>query len=141
MTSKITVGLQKKIGQPNYGSVGASCCVEVEIDAETRQHPTAITDVARKAYATCRQSIETELALHEQVERRRVAEPHARRTSSNGRSATEAQQRAIRTIAGKAGINIASDLEDRFGVSSPSQLTLGQASELIDNLKSRLTPA
>ena len=32
MAMKISVGLQKKVGQPNFGSLGASCHVEFEID-------------------------------------------------------------------------------------------------------------
>ncbi len=32
MAVKVSCGLQKKIGQPDYGSLGASCQVEFEID-------------------------------------------------------------------------------------------------------------
>ena len=31
MAMKISVGLQKKVGQPNFGSLGASCHVVFEI--------------------------------------------------------------------------------------------------------------
>jgi hypothetical protein len=32
MPLRLHVGLTKKIGQPDYGSLGASCSVEVELD-------------------------------------------------------------------------------------------------------------
>jgi hypothetical protein len=38
-------------------------------------------------------------------------------------------------------VQLASELEARFGVGTPSQLSLSQASQLIDDLKSQLTPA
>jgi hypothetical protein len=61
--------------------------------------------------------------------------------NSRPRQATEAQIRAVRAIASKAGVQLASELEARFGVGTPSQLSLSQASQLIDDLKSQLTPA
>ncbi|WP_231617909.1 hypothetical protein [Novipirellula aureliae] len=54
------------------------------------------------------------------------------------REATEAQIRAIHAIASKANVHLASQLETDFAVSTPKQLTLRQASDLIEKLKSRL---
>ena len=49
--------------------------------------------------------------------------------------------RAIRAIASKARISLASELEQGFGVQSPNQLTVAQASQLIDSLKQGLMPS
>jgi len=46
--------------------------------------------------------------------------------------------RAFRTIASKANIHLASQLTDDFGVGVPQQLTIRQASDLIEKLKGQL---
>ena len=33
MPMKLNVGVSRKVGLPNYGSVGASCNLELELDA------------------------------------------------------------------------------------------------------------
>ena len=152
MTHKVTVGLQQKIGQPNFGSIGASCSVEVHLDDDEAIRPDLVTARVRQAFAQCRECIAKELSLHElsppsEAVTRPVANAEAKRvpdryssTDHAPRVATEAQVRAIRAIASKARISLASELEQAFGVNSPNQLTVAQASQLIDSLKQGLTP-
>jgi hypothetical protein len=156
MTMKINVGLSRKIGQPNFGSLGASCHVDIELDAQAlRDEPERLRAKVREAFAVCKQSVDAELAQceHCDVTPQHVPpitgpsgwqpreQPTARSTSNgSARSATAAQVKAIHAIAGKAGVTLARELESRFGVSHPQQLSISQASETIDHLKSLLTP-
>jgi len=57
------------------------------------------------------------------------------------RTAMEAHVYAIRAIASKAGLSLASELEQSFGVHSPNQLTIAQARQLIDSRMQGLTPS
>jgi len=57
--------------------------------------------------------------------------------SSNERQATASQVRAIYAITSKARINLLGELNQRFGVSRPDELTLSQASQLIDAIKAQ----
>jgi hypothetical protein len=146
MTTKITIGLQQKVGQPNFGSLGASCSIELNLSDEQTRHPSLISDHIREAFAQCRDSIRAELAgAAEPADSQRRNDPpppprstggDSSRTATPKRSATEAQIRAIHAIAGKQGIVVASELAERFGVQSPAQLSIRQASEFIDSLKS-----
>jgi len=154
MVHKVTIGLQQKIGQPNFGSIGASCSIEVHLDDDEAMCPELVTARVRQAFAQCRECITKELSMHDGMP---VVEPPAResmpankaRNTSRGnaasnrtpRTATEAQVRAIRAIASKAGVSLASELEQEFGVHSPNQLTIAQASQLIDSLKQGLSPS
>jgi hypothetical protein len=58
----LQVGLSKKIGQPNYGSLGASCNLGIELDQTL-----LATDLdslqlrVRQAFAACRQAVQEEL--------------------------------------------------------------------------------
>ena len=144
MSHKITVGLQQKTGQPNYGSLGASCAIEVQVSDDDLERQEVLTAKIRRAYAACRQSINDELAMHhrdgETQSSSEAAEKGEPASATRSRPATDAQVRAIRAIASKAGVQLASELNSRFGVRSPNQLSLGQASQMIDELKSQLQP-
>lgn len=157
MTIKINVGLSRKVGQPNFGSLGASCHVDIELDAQAiRDEPQRLRAKVREAFAVCKQSVDAELASSSQPDEtahgfappitgpaswpRQDEAPATHRGNGVTRPATPAQVKAIHAIAGKAGITVASELQHRFGVTSPQQLSIGQASQMIDHLKASLTP-
>jgi hypothetical protein len=63
MPMKITVGWLKKIGQPDYGSLGANCNVEFEADqALLQKDPKDLHKQVQHAFTACRQAVEEELA-------------------------------------------------------------------------------
>jgi hypothetical protein len=61
---------------------------------------------------------------------------HATARRSGGRRATASQARALRAIADRQGLDLAADLQNRFGVQTPEDLSITEASSLIDELKS-----
>ena len=57
------------------------------------------------------------------------------KAKSNGRKATTSQLRAIHAIANRLGLDLASTLQEKYGIDHPEDLAISQASELIDSLK------
>lgn len=70
MSTKINVGLSRKIGQPNFGSLGASCHIDLEIDPQTASlGPEAIQRQILGAFAVCKQAIDRRRAGQERPAR------------------------------------------------------------------------
>ena len=64
MSIKLNVGLSKKAGLENYGSVGSSCNLEVELDSSALDHPEEFHRRVQEAYTACRCAVEDELGNH-----------------------------------------------------------------------------
>ncbi len=155
MPLRLNVGVSRKVGLPDYGSVGASCNVEVEVDSTLIDHDLdAFHARVRGVYVAAHQAVHDELARlqapidapHEAPSPppRHVPDGH---TGGNGRPdrptagrsrprrpATENQVRAIRSIAARQHADLDGLLRDH-GVGRPEDLSIKQASELIDALK------
>lgn len=145
---KLTVGTSRKIGQPNYGSLGASCAIECELDGRLLEEEdlAAVHRQARTAYAACAKAVHDELLRQRQEQgndrsARRGSNGAPGRTPSGvngpgrGRPATPAQARAIRRLAGKTGFDLGALLAEEFDVSAVEDLTVVQASHLIGDLQ------
>lgn len=151
MALKLSIGFQKKIGLPDYGSAGATCQVEFEVDHSLIQKDLeGFHDKARHAFVACQQAVNDQLAR--QTTTLAAHNGHSNghgppngshsgngATNGNGRSArlaTQSQARALRAIASKQRVDLVKLLESRFHVARPEDLRLSDASGLIDELKS-----
>ena len=144
MGMKISVGLQKKVGQPNYGSLGASCHVEFEIDAAMiESNLDGFHNKVNGAYLACRQAVNTQLRQQE-LGQSQAPSAENRKQSQNGSSRTETdrggavtpnQLKAIYAIAKRLRLNPELLVNKRFDCHVPEDLTFREASQLIDELR------
>ncbi len=85
MPMKLTIGLSKKIGQPGFGSLGASVHLELEVDSTLVAEPDRLQERIRELFGLAKQSIDEELHLE-------PAQPAARIQHSTGQAATITRQ-------------------------------------------------
>lgn len=148
MPLKLTVGLTKKLGLPDYGSLGASCHVEVELDASLLQSDLdGFHQRVKNAFTACRQAVSDELSRQEGQRPQPPAENargghraapsrgHAANArSGTARRATAAQVRALESIARRQELDLDELIQERLGKSSAGELTISEASRLIEDL-------
>jgi hypothetical protein len=152
MAVTLSVGLQKKVGLPDYGSFGASCHVEFEIDRYLiDQDLDGFHQKVAGAFAACQRAVNDQLAQqstqnlptnrngHSGGTPSRNSHSHANGNGQGGRqevgTATQSQVRAIFAIARRQRVDPANLVRERFNVDRPEGLSIREASTLIDDLK------
>lgn len=155
MPLKLNVGLSRKVGEPNYGSRGASVNLELELDSAIVGEPDRLQERIRQMFHLAKNSIDEELhtptepssshannstngqsrhSAGQKSGQRQAANANGRRSSSPP-PATASQVRALHAIANRQGLNLEAALRDRFDVDRPEVLTIAEASEMIDEMK------
>ena len=157
MPLNLNVGVTRKIGQADFGSLGASCNVQVELP-----HDLVFNDLeafhrqVRNAYAACAQAVNDELARHQQAANavapngqapngngHAASNGHAngQHANGNGRTATTISEKQLayarqlaKSIQG-LGIRGLENLAQRMYNKPLVSLTTLDASGLIDSLK------
>jgi len=156
MPLRLNVGVSRKLGLPAYSSIGASCHLEVELETGLLCDLAGFHEQVRDAFIAAQQAVNDELARlqaqavvpsgstpavldHEQ--RPGVHAGNGRTTprveiqrSRPGKPATPSQIRAILSIARRQHADLDGLLCDH-GVTRPEELSIADASKLIDQLK------
>lgn len=164
MPLTLNVGISKKLGLPDYGSIGATCNVTVELDgALLNQDLEGFHRHVRNAYVACAQAVNDELARHKPTDdggnnghtnrvsgnrstdgNGRSAGSHAvannggNGAGSNGHQPSAKQLTYIRQLAGQIkglGVRRLDDLAQRMFGKPVAGLNSLEASALIDALK------
>ena len=155
MALKLCVSTSQKIGQPDFGSLGASCEVEIELSASLLQDDLdTFHRHVRNAYVACRQAVSDELARQSSdstgMQRLPASRPDPRQTSSqsnghngngngsNGNRASQKQRNYANQLAGQIpglGARRIESLSQKMFGKPVADLTSLDASALIDTLK------
>ena len=145
MPLRTNIGVTRKVADNNYGSRGASVNLEVELDSSLIQEPDRLQERIRQVFRLAQEAVDEELARQTTAngpDNGRTAAAngngngHAAARGSNGRRATASQARALRAITDRQGTDLAAELQHRFAVQTPEELSITEASGLIDELKS-----
>jgi hypothetical protein len=161
MAIKVSVGVSKKVGLPAYGSAGASCDLELEVDPHLLESDLAgFHERLRAAYVAARQAVEDELVRLQGPPPRSPSADEPAGPPTNGHAhagpprgprawggparpegasrvrkpASAGQVKAIYAIARAEGADLDALLGE-FGAERPEGLTMTDASKIIDKMK------
>jgi len=143
MPLKLNVGLSKKVGQPDFGSLGASCNLQFEMDATLLQSdPEGFNQQVRNAYSACRSVVDDELS-RQQAGTNGTTVPTSQPAPNNGNGtnghrATDKQLDYARQLAGQIkglGVRRLDAISQQMFAKPVADLSTVDASGLIDSLK------
>ena len=140
---KLNVGLNRKVGEANYGSRGASVNLEIEVESGIVREPDKLQSKIDWLFSLAKASVDAQLAggdcdqaAGSVASRANGSHSNGNGSScSNGRRATASQVRAIHAIANRQRLDLTGELRQRFSVDRPDDLGIGEASEFIDAIK------
>lgn len=162
MPLRLNVGVSRKIGLPDYSSIGASCNLELELESGLLQNDLdGLHAQIRGAYVAANQAVNDELDRFQALPVRPCVAPEVsaggdgrhdraavpangplnrptekRATHARGpKPATAGQVKAIYAIARAQRADLEGLLRDEYGVARPEELSLADASQFIDQLK------
>lgn len=152
MPLRLSIGLSRKVGEANYGSRGANINVEVEIESTLVADPVRFQKRIRELFGQVRDSLAEELNGAGPSSGKGDGNSHPRSDAQNSqhfdrvnghqsngktpRPATPSQVKAIYAITRSRRLDLSHTLRPRFQTDRPENLTLQQASQIIDDLKS-----
>ena len=166
MPLKLSVGQSRKVSE-NYNSRGFSLQIEAELPANAIDDATTVAETANHLFQLCDDLLEDQVrqaspeqtgngnGKHQPVRSARPAEARADRknghsvpasnnnhsgngSNGNGRPITGAQSKAIINMANRLDQDVDALVEERFGAGGLAELTVSEASQLIDQLKQRI---
>lgn len=134
---KLNAGFSRKVGESNFGSRGASVNVELELESHLISDPDGLRKRIDGLFDLARRSVDDE--LNRPTPSNHQSQSNDQSNSSNGnrpvRYATQSQIRAIHAICQRIQRDPAQEASQRFRVSDVAELTIQEASSLIDELK------
>ena len=143
MAVTITVGFSRKVGEPNYSSRGASLHMEVELDRSALDDPERFRAEVEGIFERAREAVDQELRQETSPSSESggpSGDPsdaeHQNGSRTAPRPVTPNQMRAIQTIARYRPVVLSQLLHSCFGGRTLEELSIVEASSLIDQLKS-----
>ena len=147
MPMNLNIGWQKKVGQPDFGSLGASCHLEVEVESSLVREPDQLREQIKHLFDQAKQAVEEELngrgTGHAVISGHNAngngnGNGSAHNTNGNGHLATDKQLGYARQLANQIsglGIRRLDELTNKMFSKPATELTTLDASGLIDTLK------
>jgi hypothetical protein len=75
MPVTLNVGVSRKLGLPDYCSVGASCTLQFELDPLVLREEPTVQSRIQEAFEICSRAIENQLSTHKPTEMPRLSAP------------------------------------------------------------------